>query len=154
MIEYNDDELKKRIEERKKQAEDRGIEYKAECIVRELGNISHEGDRDSWGIKGTFKIDRIEIANRSGEAKYNDPDFHPDDTFHYSSTTIRYNGGVVFDQPGSGITSYIPGAWEATLDEVYLEASQKRAAKLEKKDEEEKARAAYEKKATINKWGL
>ena len=133
--------LEERIEERKKQAEDRMISFKAEQVATRLGQGGAYGGMMYAGSSKKYHFARGELA--IGFNSYN-PDNEGSDI---RTVTITYKGGIVYHHE-SVIESYIPGEWEEQLNKLYatpkpvpvISSEEKERMKLEfEKQQREKA---------------
>ena len=105
--------LEEKIQERKKQAEERQIAHKATSIAQKVGSKNSSGTGDRPGTTYTF------YAFSRG-----DFDVHHDDFPDYkggviSIIKIGYEGALVYHKEGDDIKSYLPGTWEKLLDHFY-----------------------------------
>ena len=103
--------LEEKVEERKKQAEERQISQKATTIAQKLGSGHPYGTGDRHGTIYTFSDTDLII---------NHDDYYPDYEGEAIPTImVNYEWKVVYCKSGREVESYIPGAWEAKLDQFY-----------------------------------
>jgi len=104
--------LEEKIEERKKQAQERMISLKAEQVAKRLG----QGGEYGTMIYG-HSSKQYHFADKDltiGFKSYNPDNEGPD----ISTVTITYEGSIVYHH-GSDIESYVPGEWEEQLNTLY-----------------------------------
>jgi hypothetical protein len=144
--------LDKKIAQRKKQAEDRQISFKARQIARHLGTYGESKGNNSESRRSYFEDAEFKITC-SFEASW-DSDGGGGCS---SDTIVLYKDKTVFRE-GHEIEVYVPGAWEKTLESLHAKAIKKLHAteKQDKKESHLKAqreKAAKAKKARSD-WGL
>jgi len=149
--------LDEQIEERKQQAEKKGIFGKAYLVAAFLGKRTGNSDT----ILDVFNDTAASLVVR-----------YFNDTLEYArdglSVSVSLQGKKVFDayaKEAHAVRTYIPGEWEKKLDALHLKAQQavenEKAAKARKAVE---VKAAYEREAAKRKqaeerakrknWGL
>jgi hypothetical protein len=157
--------LEEQIKERKQQARDRKIYEKGRLVADKFG----KHDEESRGGYDTLRHIFNDAANSLKvhyELCHGDWDYK-EGGYNYTrhSFDIVFNDKLVFRGDGWSANSYIPGAWEKKLDDLYLKAQQivaKEQAEAARKAAAEKAaaerKAAEEKRAKEKteraKWGL
>jgi len=155
--------LAEQIEERKQQAQDRGIFGKAQWVADQLGTVRYSHDDDTETTVHTFNdaATSLVITQTFSEMQTRTRDSEAPDSYTDWSVSISYKGKEVFSAEGSfadNINSYIPGEWEQKLNaldaELRFKAEQAQAAAAKKAAAEEAIAKQAEEKAERAKWGL
>ena len=140
------EELDKKIEERKKQAEKKQIAFKGKMITCLLG---HGPESEDYTDK-TFE--NINCATHYFWKKSyvgTDCELNID-----SGLGIQYRGKIVFQADFSYIVCYIPGDWEEEFEKLYSEAKMVAERKKEESKKEEKKSKDRRIKEGKKNWGF
>lgn len=130
--------LEEKIQERKKQAEERQIAHKATSVAQKIGSKNSSGTGDREKTYTFYAFSR------------GDFDVHHDDFPDYKGGVISiikvgYEGELVYHKEGDDIKSYLPGTWEKLLDHFYeqittLQQPSREESERLKKESEKKQR--------------
>lgn len=140
--------LEQQIKERKQEAKDKKISYKAFLIATELGELNSY-ERSSY-LDYTyyndylFKQHKLTIEYNTSRGQGSDGGYGG------SSLSIYYNNKVVFHND----ESYIPGDWEQVLDFCFIRAEAKKQNKTWAKMTKEHDHLVEEEAKLKAKWGL
>jgi hypothetical protein len=138
--------LKQKIAERKKEMEDKEINYKTTLIATMLGRRIGRYNRDNgcdetWDV---FKNERFEIEDY-GVNCIDGGGFHRE---------VKYNGKRVFYMAGGGEELFIPGKWEREFNKLYAQTQRKeRQNKREERAKQKLAKKTQEREER-KRWGL
>lgn len=139
--------LDSKIEGRKKQAERKKIEEKADLVAKTLGKVRIlEGNEE--GYISCYQGNNLKIDSRFIIAHA-----HDGDSLAFG-TEVIYRGKGVYHSGGGTLYSYIPGSWERTLNRLYSEAKPLAEEKETRKQEEIKAEQKKKENEVRSRWGL
>ena len=138
-------DLETKIEERKKEAEDKKISMKAGIIAKYLGSGGETYDR---GMTTT-------------EYNFNNNKFSINDVMHVSNdggggcgTSVEFNGNVVYRDGGGNVHSFVPGNWEKSFNGLYGRAVQTMNLKNAKEKVQQRKMKSESEKELKKNWGL
>lgn len=141
--------LAAQIQQRKKQAEDRGISSKAYRVARYLGlHVSLDDRNGTSGNKYTFVDSNFKIEHRNGEISGSDG------AMGFVGLDIHYKLSPVFVEGGGTLYTYIPGKWEKELDALQAKAEEAQKLSEKRKKENSKIKQQEKEKEERKKWGL
>lgn len=130
-LKYEVTDLEKLVTERKQQAEDKLIGYKARIIARYLGEGGRSNESGLNGDGWAYSTKSYQIVNQ-----------------HFcggsENTLVENRGELVFEDLNFEVTAYIPGAWERYFTVLYNKAEKVR-------EKEERKKKAKERKETREK---
>jgi len=140
--------LAQKIAERKKQMEDRRINFKTSIIAQYLGSQSRTSKDGSDSETHIFSNDRFWIWDYSVECSGSDG------SIGGFRREVKYENQTVFHMTGSGGTSYIPGRWEREFNRLFAEAQKKQRESIKAAKAREKKDVKAREKEEAKNWGI
>lgn len=135
--------MEEQIAARKKEAKDKDIAYKAGSIAKYLGSAA-----DAKGERHVYEANALKIDHLFGVISGSDGDMA------FSHVIVTYQGAVVFKEEGYTLEAYIPGTWEAILENLALEAERARKKQANQERATEKKREKSADRAAAKSFGI
>ena len=137
--------LEEKIEERKKQAENRNISVKASTIAKYFGFRRTKPDCGDETTVYKFSNENFVINNQWTVYREGVVGF---------GTDISYKEQTVFSMGGGTIYSYVPGDWETELNNLYASAQKAESVVRAVKNERQQTEQAEKEADLRKKFGL